>query len=342
MPDLIFLCNQGPAYEMSLGAELSRSLPIPKVTWFADDPIYAEHLLLRHKITPDETYLVADYEWVDPLIENGASPPSYMPGAATHTRRGKKRSSRVCDIVFVGQVRDQRAFFESLSPAWKAYCQKVVMEKLRYPRKKVREVMAQFPMPGYLAADRMDELRQKILWEANTRFRMSVITSLSDYDLRIYGNEAWVALLPPSLAQRCFRGVVRFKHLPEVYRNARITLNIHSLQSYTCLNVRDFDVPVAGGFLLSDWLPRAEEVVRPGYVGDLPLPEDYDREIFFYRTLPELKQLANYFLEHEEQRHECTERARRRILSEHTYSHRAQWLHELFQSIRNTSFSSDP
>jgi hypothetical protein len=89
-PDLIFLCNQGPAYEMALGADLSRSLNIPKVVWFADDPVYAEHLLLRHKVSPDETYLVADYEWGDPLVENGSSPPLFMPGAATRTHRAQK------------------------------------------------------------------------------------------------------------------------------------------------------------------------------------------------------------------------------------------------------------
>lgn len=332
-PDLIFLCNTGPAYEMALGAELSRSLKIPKVTWFADDPVYAEHLLLRHKTSPDETYLIADYEWGGPLVENGANPPLYMPGAATRTCRGRKRGSRVCDVVFVGQVRDQRAFFAGLSPAWREYCQRVVMEKLRFPRKDARAAMAQFPMPGSLEPDCMDELRQKVLWEANTRFRLNVVASLADCDLRIYGNEAWLALLAPEIAQRCFRGVLRFKHLGEVYRNARISLNIHSLQSYTCLNVRDFDVPASGGFLLSDWLPHADEVFKPGFIGDLPLGDESAQEVFFYRTIAEMKQLVEYFLRNEDRRQACIERARQRVLLEHTYAHRARFLHELFQRI---------
>jgi len=333
-PDIIFMCNQGAAYDTALGAELSRSLPIPKVIWFADDPVYAEHLILRNKTSPEETYLVADYEWGDPLVENGAAPPQFMPGAATRTRRGKKRGSRKCELVFVGQVRDQRAFFQSLSPAWRTYCQKVIQEKLRFPRKKVREVMAQFPLPGKLEADRTDELRQKVLWEANTRFRLKVIQSLSDYDLRIYGNDAWLSLLPPKMAERCFRGLLRFKHLFEVYRNAAITLNIHSLQSYTCLNVRDFDVPASGGFLLSDWLPRAEEVFKPGFVTDFPLEDVSDQEVFFYRSPLELKKLVDYFLVHEDQRNSCIERSRQRVLAEHTYAHRADFLHELFGNIR--------
>ena len=332
-PDVVFLCNLGPAYEMALGAEMSRSLKIPKVVWFADDPIYGEHLLRRHKTSPDETYLVADYEWADPLVENGASPPVFMPGAATRIRRGKKRSKHACEIVFVGQIRDRRAFLSSLSPEWCGYCEKVVREKLRYPRKKVREVMAQFPMPGQLNADRMDELRQQVLWEANTRFRLTVVAALAKYDLRIYGNDAWKSLLPPKIVERSFRGVLPFKRLFDVYRNAKITLNIHSLQSYTCLNVRDFDVPAAGGFLISDWLPRAEEIFKPGFANDLPLKDDAQNEIFFYRTAPELKQLVDYFIVNEDRRGECIERARKRIVAAHTYAHRAEFLDGVIQKI---------
>ncbi|MEW6237434.1 MAG: glycosyltransferase [Candidatus Omnitrophota bacterium] len=332
-PDLIFLCNEAPAYESALGEELSRSLPIPKVIWFADDPIYGEHLLRRHKTSPDETYLIADYEWAAPLIENGADAPRYMPGAATRVRRGKQRGVRGCEIIFVGQVREQSAFFRQLSPEWKQYCRQVVEEKLRFPRKKVREVMAQFPMPGELPSDRLDEFRQKLLWEANTQFRLRVVRELMDCDLRIYGNADWQALLPPDAAQRCYRGVLPFKRLFDAYRNAKITLNIHSLQSYTCMNVRDFDVPAAGGFLLSDWLPKADEIYAPGFADDLPLDENSAQEVFFYRSLQELKHLVEYFLAHEEERRRCIERARLKVMSRHTYEHRAQWLGELFYNL---------
>ncbi len=332
-PDLIFLCNEGPAYESALGSELSRSLPIPKVIWFADDPIYGEHLIKRHQITQDEIYLVADYEWKDPLLENGAQGASYMPGGATKTRRGKKRGSRKCDVVFVGQVREQSTFFKPLSEAWKHYCRQVISEKLRFPRMKVRDVMQHFPMPEALPDDRLDELRQKVLWEANTRFRLRILQQIAHYDVHLYGNEDWLKLLPKEIAQKCFRGVLPFKRLFEVYRNARIVLNIHSLQSYTCMNVRDFDVPAAGGFLLSDWLPKADEIYKPGFLEHLPLETTANQEVFFYRSPDELIALIDYFLAHEKQRRQCIERARKKVLAHHTYAHRAQWLDSLFRTV---------
>lgn len=325
-PNVIFLCNKSPAYEFALGAELSRSLPIPKIVWHADDPVYGEHLLERYKVTSDESHWVADYGWQKTLENYGAKNVQYLPGACTKSWKGKKLSRHNCDIVFVGQVRDQSEFFQSLSPGWRHYAEKVIAEKLRFPRKDVNEVLNQFTKPEAIPLDLFDEIKQKILWEANTRFRLQMMKGLLDFDLRIYGNPAWLKWLPPDIAKRCFHGVVHYKRLFDVYRNAKITLNIHSLQTYTCMNVRDFDVPVSGGFLVSDWLPRAEEIFQPGFVSDLPLNDKSDAQVFFYRSIPELQKITRYFLENEDQRLDCIERARQHVVQHHTYKHRAQIL----------------
>lgn len=326
-PNVIFLCNKSPAYEFALGAELSRSLPIPKIVWHADDPVYGEHLLERYKVTSDESHWVADYGWQQTLENYGAKNVQYLPGACTKSWKGKKRNRHKCEIVFVGQVRDQSEFFQSLSPGWRQYAEKVIAEKLRFPRKDVNEVLNQFTKPETIPFDLFDEMKQKILWEANTRFRLQIMKGLLDFDLRIYGNPAWLKWLPPDIAKRCFRGIVHYKRLFDVYRNAKITLNIHSLQTYTCMNVRDFDVPVSGGFLVSDWLPRAEEIFQPGFVSDLPINDTSESQVFFYRSVPELQKITRYFLEHEEQRLECIERARQHVVQHHTYKHRAEILY---------------
>lgn len=338
-PTLVFLCNKSPSYDICLGAQFSRSLPIRKLTWFADDPYYAEHLLERNGTSEDEAFLVADWDWMHTLERHGARRIGFMPGGVTKTRRGRKRSTWRCEVMFVGQIRDQRAFFTQLSPGWRRYCEAVIAAKLRSPRMNVHAAMQQASMPAPLPADRLDELRQHILWEANTRFRLRVVQQLAPYDLRIYGNAAWQHLLPPELAKRAYRGLLPQGRLFEAYRNARIALNIHSLQSCTCLNVRDFDVPAAGGFLLSDWLPRADDVFRPGFVDDLPLDEHSSAEVFFYRSAAELRQLADYFLTHETERQACLERARQTVLAHHTYRHRARFL---WQTLSDWMTEPDP
>ncbi|MBI1389483.1 MAG: glycosyltransferase [bacterium] len=322
-PDALFLCNQSPSYEVALGAEFSRSLPIPKIVWFADDPFYAEHFFHRHGVTPDERFLVADYGWAETLTRHGAREVGYMPGAATQTRRGPRRAGRGCEVVFVGQVRWLRPFLDRLPPDWRRYAEQVIEAKLANPRADVREAMTAFPMPAELPYDRLDELRQNLLWEANTRYRVRLIQSLRGFDLHLYGNADWERLLPPEMTARCFKGIAPFKRLFEIYRNARVTLNIHSMQSYTCLNVRDFDAPAAGGFLLSDWLPRADEVFTPGTIESLPLAGSSDEEVFFYRDAAEMHTLIEYFLANEDHRLACVERARARVIEHHTYAKRA-------------------
>jgi spore maturation protein CgeB len=118
-----------------------------------------------------------------------------------------------------------------------------------------------------------------------------------------------------------------------VYRNAIITLNIHSLQTYTCLNVRDFDVPASGGFLLSDWLPRVDDFFVPGFSDDLDRLQEKEIEIFLYRNPTELRRVVSYFLENPEARHPIIERARQRVIEYHTYSNRAKTLAQLLTRV---------
>lgn len=327
-PDAIVLCNQSPSYDTVLGKELARQLRIPTIVWYADDPFFAEHLLERNGVSRREYFLMADYDWFHTLEKQEAHSVRYMPGAATIMRRGYTRSRYSCDVVFVGQVRDLRSFFLQLPAPWRAWAEQVIQEKLRFPRKNIRLVMQQFRMPAEIPTDHEDDLRQKILWEANTRFRLRLIQEAARYDLLLFGNQDWANLLPKETVERFFRGVLHRKRLFDCYRNARVVLNIHSLQSGTCLNVRDFDVAAAGGFLLSDWMPHAEEVFTPGFAHQIPLTENSDQEVFFYRNLKEMHKLIDYFLAHPEERAACIERARNRLRAENTYKHRAQTIDE--------------
>ncbi|HPO07322.1 MAG TPA: glycosyltransferase, partial [bacterium] len=331
-PDVLFFCNLAPSFEFALGPELTGAIRIPKVIWHTDDPFYCQHLYLRHGVRTDEYYLAADLGWIDRLEEYGAAGRTgFMPGGATITRPGKRCKRLASDIVFVGQVRAKSSFLEALSPVHRDYCERIVSEKLANPRVSLAAIMSQRPFPGRLPGeDILDEMRQRILWEANTRHRLEIARQLEDLGLVIYGNSAWLDRLPDGPNKERFRGTLPFGKLVHAYRNAVITLNIHSLQTYTCLNVRDFDVPASGGFLLSDWLPRVDDFFVPGFSDDLDRLQEKEIEIFLYRNPTELRRIVSYFLENPEARIPIIERARQRVLEHHTYSNRAktlaQWL----------------
>ncbi len=330
-PDILFFCNVAPAFEFVLGPRLSRSLALPKVIWHADDPLYCQHLYLRHGTTRDEFYLAADHGWIDQLRCYGAGDRvEFMPGGATVTRPGKRCRRLAAGIVFVGQIRDNSQFFRSLSAEHRRYCEQVIADKIANPRVSLATIMSRYTFPGkLLREDLMDELRHKILWEANSRHRLKLAQQLEDLGLVIYGNPAWLRRLPDGPNRDRFRGTIPFKKLSLVYRNATITLNMHSLQTYTCLNVRDFDVPASGGFLVTDWVPRVEEFFAPGFAADLPLKAQADPEVFLYRNIQELRRIVTYFLEHPHEREPIIERARQRVWRDHTYANRAQALSNL-------------
>ncbi|MFH1744159.1 MAG: glycosyltransferase [bacterium] len=336
-PDILFFCNVAPAFEFALGPELRGSLRIPKVIWHADDPFYSQHLYLRHGTGSDEFYLAADHGWIDQLRRYGAGERvGFMPGGATVRREGKRSRGFSSDIVFVGQVRPKSSFLQALSPQRRDHCERIVVEKLANPRVSLSSIMSRHSFPGKpLEEDLLDELRHRILWEANTRNRLEIVRHLEDLGLVIYGNSAWLERLPPGPNRDRFRGTIPFKKLPLVYRNATITLNIHSLQTYTCLNVRDFDVPASGGFLLSDWLPRVEDLFVPGLGDDLPPSPEKQPELFFYRNPEELRTIAAYFLENPDQRLPVIERGRSHVIRSHTYANRARALSQLLAKLVN-------
>ncbi|MCB2182799.1 MAG: glycosyltransferase [Desulfobulbaceae bacterium] len=148
--------------------------------------------------------------------------------------------------------------------------------------------------------------------------RMEVVNSVPD-DLRlhIYGGQGWERLQKENLH---LMGMVDYhEEAPLVYNSTLINLNITSAQLVCAVNQRLFDVSACGSFLLTDYRQAMTELF------------DVDREIVCYRSSDELKKLTDYFLSHPDERQEIADRARARVLAEHTYCHRVQRILDLFE-----------
>ena len=317
-PDAILLFNESAAFETVLGPRLGTRISVPKAVWWADNPLFCEHLFERDGIAQNELHAAADRAWLSFLQKKGCSERLFLPGASTYNRRGRRSARLACHVSFVGQVRDQRAFFSALTPVWKEYCERVVLLKLERRFNGLDEIMRELEPPQKkLRADYLDDLRQKLLWEANTRYRVATLKALAETDFLLFGNQDWLEFLDSDRSRRRFRGVIPYKNLPHLYRSSGVVLNIHSLQATTCHNVRDFDVPMAGGFLATDLLPGNEEQFDIGFIEDLE--NDRSREICAYRSHEELKRIVAAVSENPALRTAWIEKARARIAKEHTY-----------------------
>ncbi|MBI3675207.1 MAG: glycosyltransferase family 1 protein [Proteobacteria bacterium] len=82
----------------------------------------------------------------------------------------------------------------------------------------------------------------------------------------------------------------------------------------TQIKLRDFEVPMAGGFYLVEEAPGYDEHFIPG------------REVETWRTQAELEDKIRYYLQHEDERTMIAEAGRRRALAQHTWAHRFEML----------------
>jgi spore maturation protein CgeB len=148
--------------------------------------------------------------------------------------------------------------------------------------------------------------------------RKRIIESLKSFSIELFGDaDGWQELVGDGFS--IHPPVDYATKLPGVYSSISVNLNITSSQMSTAVNQRVFDIPVSGNFLITDYQKDLDELF------------DKD-EIVVYRSNEELAELYLRYRNDEHSRRRITQRARERILSEHTYIHR-------YESIRNKMFS---
>jgi spore maturation protein CgeB len=146
--------------------------------------------------------------------------------------------------------------------------------------------------------------------------RVELFKGLSDYNFKIWG----VNWTDRYVAQRLVDGESRFdsETFMKIVAASAINLNLHSSSSKPgvdpdcdAINPRVFEIAAAGGFQLCDPCIGLESLF------------DFDTELPVYRNLKELRERIDYFLAHPDERRAIAEAAQRRVLTEHTYEHRA-------------------
>jgi len=105
-----------------------------------------------------------------------------------------------------------------------------------------------------------------------------------------------------------------FKDLKKIYHTVKININISRPQVKSALNQRLFDVPISGGFLLTD------------YREDLDRYFEMGKEIDCFRSPAELREKIEYYLCRPELRSSMKEAACKRVMEEHTYKNRMREL----------------
>ena len=171
------------------------------------------------------------------------------------------------------------------------------------------------------------------------------------YDVSFVGAynpaRAWFVqeLAKNNITVECFgfgwpNGSVDNKEMNSIFRHSKISLNlsnsvnynlryllcspknlIHTLRSRKTasqIKARNFEVPYAGGFQLSDYTPSIEDYFTIG------------QEIACYSTLDDAVTQIQYFLKNNEERESIREKAHQLARNSHGYSHR---LEKIFKGL---------
>jgi spore maturation protein CgeB len=153
----------------------------------------------------------------------------------------------------------------------------------------------------------------------------------------MYGYRAeWIAALRAGgIAVSCFghgtdNGVVAAEEIPGIYRTSRISLNFSGAgqnpgvaggSGGRQIKARTFEVPGAGGFLLTEAAPGLERYFA------------IDREISTFKTPVELVAKAQYFLDHPDARDSVAQAGYERARTDHTYERRFSEIVERLRAI---------
>ncbi len=290
------------------------------LNWCVDDPFY-EEIILTKKYRPSSLRFdfVSDKGYVQPMRERGyrvfflplgTDPALFHPAAPPQAACGY-------DLVFVGnsylrQMDEMLAlapgFVDSLAPFLgdiiRGYLDNVGYDVEGRIADKLREI----PLPRELSYEKACYIAKHA---AGYFGRKRIVTALAARYPRftVFGDAGWLRALP---AERTGRAGY-YDSLADVYRKAKIAVDINRIVIRNGFTQRPFDILASGGFVLTGAKP---------VVGDYFSAGGPNQDIAVYHREKELFESIDYYLSHDGERRAIAERGRRTVLAAHTYDHR--------------------
>jgi len=326
-PDLILSVNMKGIDSDGILMDACRRLGIAVHVWFVDDP---RPIVLAHsnKLYPWIQAWCWERAYLPWLKTKGFCTPRWLPLAGDAQLFKRATSAPVgspLDLVFTGSAMG-REFLDRIrrSFLWDDALGSLVdlrSELLLRGWQDPETLLDGLPLPFQDERNRT-WLMCLIQHTASHKRRVRTLGSCLSLGLVCAGDpHGWREALgdsTPVLKDLDYR-----KELGAHYQRCAVNLNLTSCQMPTAVNQRVFDVPLCGGFLLTD---------NQSDLGELFAPDD----VATYNSPEELREKIGWFLAHPGERQRIAERSRTNIISRHTY---AQRLGELFRFFQNSQAS---
>lgn len=326
-PDFVLTINHLGVDKEGVLTDLLARLELPLASWFVDNP----HLILyfyKNLASDWMSIFTWDADNLHSLHSQGFKNVVYLPLATDPHRFAMRPTSITRDLAFVGnsmvyKVRDKLEQYE-FPPLLIKDTPRLGQAFMESGVFSVSDFLQQdYPKHYRLFADIPDiETRlgyeAMITWQATLMYRLQRVQALLSFSPTIVGDTGWFELLPQK-GWSYHAELNYYSDLPIFYPATRINFNCTSQQMKGAVNQRVFDVPVCGGFLLTDYRRQMEQLF------------ELDQEMITYNEVEEIPDLVRYYLAHDQERKKIIQAGRKRILAEHTYDQR---LISLTQTMR--------
>lgn len=314
-PDFILAVNHLGFDEDGVLTDFLGSVEMPVASWFVDSPslIIGDY---GHNVSPYVAMLLWEQDYVPTIQKMGFEHVRYLPLGTDETvfapmrTSPKDRKRYAAKIGFVGDsmVTAAAKKLSELPPHLREKVQEASelvahADRMRSLASLLEEVAPELEGPQRTAFE------AAVLWRATLMYRLECLQALEGAgQFAIYGDvEGWRKL---GVKAEIRPKVSYYETLPLVYNCCDINFNATSMQMRTAVNQRVFDVPACGAFLLTDHQNALEGLFEVG------------REVITYSSPEEAREWVRYYINNPNKRDDVADLARKRVLAEHTYTHR--------------------
>lgn len=340
-PDLLFSINLRPSCLLeSLGLAKSTigSLRRHQFCWLVDDTTLHQDPNFDSELSEFDWIFCIDRSYV-PRVQAFTRRVAFLPPAAMFSEPGTPRVEYRSHLTYVGSLPAVPPNLRAMSSVCRTLIEKTADRKSRRYDLSFRDCLHELePAAGQLAeinaqanafhaattkqfTDSTVVLEYFLYNCATFLKRKQYVEALLPLGLRVFGPESWLDILPLGYRDR-YGGFLTSRDLADCYASATLCLNLHSHQCPTCLNPRDFDVPMAGSVVLGDWVADHDRgLLVPG------------RETLVFRDSEEALWIADYYLQNIGEWNEVREAGRRRVMRDHTYTRRARAVLDFLEPI---------
>lgn len=317
--------------------DLLARLKLPLASWFVDNPHLIIHLYSKC-VSPWTTLFTWDEDNIESLKKSGfehvhylplgTDPDRFRPGLAPKSPLWRSPLSFVGNSMLfkVGARLKNGKFPRDLLLPFN----KVSRAFVKSAERSVRDFLAdEFPDVRKIY-DSLDDNETRlayetaITWQATRYYRNDCVRRLLPFKPLIVGDRGWkIEYKKENHRPRYLDPLSYYEDLPAFYGSSDINFNCTSIQMKGAVNQRVFDVPAAGGFVLTDWRPQMERLY------------DHD-EMAFFRSPDEIPELTKKYLTHPAERKKIAEKARARVLARHKWEDRLREMLDVMRSVYGT------